>query len=100
MVKTTPLLIVRGPTVKPFCPVDIVPLTVMVSALSKTAPIPPPKALAVNSAGYVTNTSFVPEEKLKAEGCVAELFDITVVRARVVPDVEYVPIPTSHSLPV
>ena len=52
------------------------------------------------SAGYVTNTSFVPAEKLKADGCVPELFDSTVVLASVVPDEVYVPMPTSHSEPV
>ena len=51
-------------------------------------------------AGYVTNTSFGPAEKDKAEGCVPELLEKTVVRASVVPEEVYVPIPTSHSVPV
>ena len=94
-VMVTPLLVVNGPTVNPFCPVEIVPLTVAVSAFNSTAPIPPPIALAVNSAGYVTNTSFVPALKLTNE---PELLDeMTVVRASVVPDEVYVPMPTSHS---
>jgi hypothetical protein len=47
----TPLAIVNGPTVKPFCPVAIVPLAVAVVALSMTAPTPPPIALDVKLAG-------------------------------------------------
>jgi hypothetical protein len=44
----------------------------------------------------VTNTSFVPALKVTAE---PELLDAnTVVRANVVPDEVYVPMPTSHSL--
>ena len=57
-------------------------------------------ALTEYSAGYVTNTSLVPAEKSIFEGCVPELFDKTVVRARRVPADVYVPIPTSHWLPV
>jgi hypothetical protein len=51
-------------------------------------------------AGYVTNTSFVPAENVNAVGCVPALLAKTVVRARRVPADVYVPIPTSHSLPV
>ena len=47
------------------------------------------------SAGYVTKTSLVPDEKLTAEPPLED--ESTVVRASVVPDDVYVPIPTSHS---
>ena len=98
IVIVTPLLTVKGPTVKPFCPVATDPLTVAVDALRSTAPIPPPIALAVNSAGYVTNTSFVPALKLTND---PELLDASTVSLEsVVPTKVYVPIPTSHSEPV
>lgn len=92
-VMVAPLLMVNGPTEKPFVPVSIVTLDETVELLVNT-PLPPAIDL---SAGNVTNTSFVPAEKLTAD---PELLDAkTVVLASVVPDDVYVPIPTSHSEP-
>jgi hypothetical protein len=54
--------------------------------------------VVARSAGNVQNTFLVPAEKVTSE---PELLDaITVVRANVVPDAVYVPIPTSHSDPL
>jgi hypothetical protein len=67
----------------------------MVDAFNMIPPIPPPVACEVLSAGYVTNTSLVPDEKLTAEPLLED--DNTVSRESVVPEDVYVPMPTSHS---
>ena len=55
-----------------------------------------PSGIAID-AGYVTNTSLVPAEKLTSDPALLE--DKTVVRDSVLPDKVYVPMPTSHSVP-
>jgi hypothetical protein len=57
--------------------------------------VPAESTYTARSAGWVTNTSLVPDVKLTSE---PELLEArTVVRESVFPDVVYVPIPTSHS---
>ena len=55
-----------------------------------------PSGIAID-AGYVTNTSLVPAEKLTSAPALLE--DRTVFLVKVLPDEVYVPIPTSHSEP-
>jgi hypothetical protein len=83
----------------------VTPPIVVPSIVPAVIAVPEPSVLFVKvcavslstdlSAGYVTNTSFVPAAKLTA---VPPVLDSKIVfLAKVVPEAVYVPIPTSHA---
>jgi len=96
-VVNAPVLGVVAPTV-PLMLIEAVPVklvTVQEAGVPNAVALPEASKLIDLPAGYTTNTSLVPAEKLTAD---PELDDARMVsRDSVVPEEVYVPMPTSHS---
>jgi hypothetical protein len=98
-VVNAPVLAVVAPTV-PLMLIDAVPVrlvTVPLAGVPSAVALPEASRLTDFSAGYETNTVDVPARVIAPPPM---LEDNIVVRASVVPEVEYVPIPTSQAVPL